>query len=76
MLDRADNLAIRAIAASSAVGDSTDVVDAQIEQLFRLVLSRDPTNAERQQSLAVVTNHGLTPLSRALLNCSEFLFIP
>ena len=76
VLDRTDKLATRAIAAASAVGDSTDAVDGQIEQLFRLALARDPTNVERQQSRAVVTNHGLIPLSRALLNCSEFLFVP
>ena len=76
VLDRADKLATRAIAASSQIGGRPNDIDPQIEQLFRLVLARDPTIAERQQSRAVVTSHGLTPLSRALLNCSEFLFIP
>ncbi len=75
VLDRADKLATRAIATSQS-GGRPDDIDAQIEQLFRLVLARDPTIAERQQSRAVVTSHGLTPLSRALLNCSEFLFVP
>lgn len=76
VLDRADKLATRSIAAASTNGNRPDQIDPQIEQLFRVVLSRDPTSTERQQSRAVVTHHGLIPLSRALLNCSEFLFIP
>ena len=76
VLDRADKLATRAVEATSASDNRTDDINAQITQLFRIVLARDPTSAERQQSHAVVTTHGPTPLSRALLNCSEFLFVP
>lgn len=76
VLDRAEKLTARAIEAASVGDRRTEEIDAQIEQLFRIVLARDPTRAERQQSHVVVTAHGLTPLSRALLNCSEFLFVP
>ena len=76
VLDRADKLATRAVEAATTSDNRTDDVDAQIRALFRIVLARDPTSAEAQQSHAVVATHGISPLSRALLNCSEFLFVP
>lgn len=53
--------------------------DKPIEQIhwaYRLTLSRKPSAAETEAALAVVEQHGLQPLCRALLNCNEALFLP
>lgn len=48
----------------------------QIVAVYRMTLNRDPRLEEVTESLPVVEQHGLAPLCRALLNSSEFLFIP
>ena len=56
VLDRADKLATRAIAAASDSGKSNRMtLMHRSSSCSGMVLARDPTSAERQQSRAVVT---------------------
>ena len=48
---------------------------AQIEQAFQLALQRSPDTNERSAAEALVAEHGLATLCRALLNANEFLFL-
>ena len=50
--------------------------DAQIRHAFQLALQRDPTPEELAEISAVVADHGLAVLARALFNSNEFLFLP
>lgn len=52
----------------------TDPV-AQARRAFELVFRREPAADELSGAEALVTNHGLLALCRALLNASEFLFV-
>ncbi|MEZ6073993.1 MAG: DUF1553 domain-containing protein [Pirellulales bacterium] len=64
--------------ASDEVQD-VDVEDrdaAQIDRAFWLALARAPDDTERAAAVALVADHGLAALCRALLNSNEFLFIP
>ena len=47
----------------------------QIELLFRLVLCREPTGAERDAVAAYAGKHGLANACRVLLNSNEFMFV-
>jgi hypothetical protein len=49
---------------------------AQIEQTYRLCLSRAPSAEELDDALGVVQANGLAVLCRALFNSNEFLFLP
>lgn len=49
---------------------------AQIRRAYQLALTREPTAAELEDTRAVVEQHGLAVLCRALLNSNEFLFLP
>lgn len=51
-------------------------LDEQIRHAFRISLGRFPTDEETKTIRPVVEQHGLQTLCRALLNSSEFLFIP
>ena len=50
--------------------------DAQIRQAWQLAYNRLPSEAERNDAAGLVNDSGLPTLCRALLNTSEFLFIP
>ena len=47
----------------------------QVKLAFELAYSREPTNAELQDSVELIKLHGLDAFCRALLNSSEFLFL-
>ena len=49
--------------------------DARVERAFELVLNRRSTTEEMTAARKLVQEHGLTALSRALLNASEFLYV-
>ncbi|MAG58111.1 MAG: hypothetical protein CMJ83_17640 [Planctomycetes bacterium] len=53
-----------------------DDVATQVRHAFALAFSRAPDQKELDESVGLVTNHGLSAFCRALLNTSEFLFIP
>ena len=56
--------------------EAGDDLSLQIELAYESALSRPPTSGEQTAAAAVVREHGLNVLCRALLNCNEFLFIP
>lgn len=47
-----------------------------VNRAFRLALCRTPSQTELKASKAVVQQHGLESLCRALFNSNEFLFLP
>ena len=47
-----------------------------VRRAFRLTLQRDPDPREAAVSEALVREHGLSALCRALMNSNEFLFLP
>ncbi len=49
---------------------------AQVRHAWRLALSREPAPDEAAEAMAVAREHGLQPVCRALLNSSEFVFLP
>jgi uncharacterized protein DUF1553 len=53
----------------------TPDVDAQITQLYRLVLSRSPTAGEATSVAGYVHKFGLENACRYVLNTHEFMFI-
>lgn len=57
---------------SATVGDDPA---AQVDQAFRLVYSRLPSEQEREPLIHLVREHGLAQLCRTLFNTSEFLTI-
>ncbi len=69
----AEQAAAFARRAQSEAGDRP--VD-QIDAVYRLALSRKPSESEAAASLAVVREHGLPTLCRVIFNSNEFLFLP
>ncbi len=51
-------------------------VSAQVVRAFRLAFQREPAADEVERCAAVVRDHELATLCRALLNANEFLFLP
>lgn len=49
---------------------------AQVRQLFLLLFSREPSREEQIGATALIREHGLPTLCRALLNANEFVFVP
>jgi hypothetical protein len=47
----------------------------QVEAAFPLTLSRDPSEAERNELVAYADTHGLENLCRVLFNLNEFVFV-
>ncbi|HUG68437.1 MAG TPA: DUF1553 domain-containing protein, partial [Pirellulaceae bacterium] len=50
--------------------------EEQIRLAFGLCLGRQPDELELQDAAVIASEHGLTTVTRALLNANEFLFIP
>ena len=50
--------------------------DQQIRFAFALCFGRQPDEKELQDAAALASEHGLTTVTRALLNANEFLFVP
>ena len=48
----------------------------QIAHAYQLALSRSPTRDELTETAALIREHGLPALCRALFNSNEFLFVP
>ena len=48
---------------------------AQAGRAFQLFYGRDPDEAEREASVAMIRSHGLLSFTRAMFNTSEFLFV-
>ncbi|HUE74497.1 MAG TPA: PSD1 and planctomycete cytochrome C domain-containing protein [Pirellulaceae bacterium] len=61
--------------AERLVRDAATDVREQVRLLFRLVLSREPTDAERDAVAAYAGKHGLANACRVLLNSNEFMFV-
>ena len=53
------------------VGDDPD---QQIDRLWRLALSRAPSDAEKQQARAFLSEESLEQLARVVLNLNEFVY--
>ena len=49
--------------------------ESQVELAFRLFYARPPDAFERENSAAMIREHGLPSFTRALYNTSEFLFV-
>jgi hypothetical protein len=45
----------------------------QVRQAFRLAFQRPPSEREQQAAEKLIAEHGLSALTRALLNANEFL---
>jgi len=56
--------------------EAGDDIAAQIRRAFQLSLNRDPHADELRDTEAVVREHGVATLCRALFNSNEFLFVP
>jgi hypothetical protein len=56
--------------------ESGNEAAGQIDLAFRLTLGRPPDERERAAAAALVAEHGLAALCRALFNANEFLFVP
>ena len=61
--------------AARLVREAGPALFAQIDLLFRLVLCREPTAAERDSFAAYAGKHGLANACRVLLNSNEFMFV-
>ena len=70
VLDEADQFAAR------LHREAGDKVSAQIRRAWVLAYNRDPDRREAAAAAAFVAGQGLPALCRALLNSSEFVFIP
>ena len=70
MLQQSDLLAARVV---SLAGEEHDT---QTRQLFLLVFNREPSRDERAGAVALIQEHGLATLCRAVLNANEFVFVP
>jgi hypothetical protein len=55
--------------------EAGDGIADQVTRAFRLAISREPTANERTAAVALVREHGLPALCRALCNSNEFLFV-
>lgn len=56
--------------------DSSDSLERQVREAFRLAFGRPPEPGEQSAAAELVSQHGLPALCRALLNANEFLFVP
>ena len=57
-------------------GEAGPALESQVRRAWLLALSREPSPAEAAEAVAVAQEHGLHPVCRALLNASEFVFLP
>ncbi len=56
--------------------EAGDDVPAQVKLAWRLSLGREPSEAELADVAAVIREHGLATVCRAIFNSNEFLFMP
>ncbi|MBC7852365.1 MAG: PSD1 domain-containing protein [Pirellulaceae bacterium] len=70
MLQQSELLAAQV---KTLAGDDTA---AQTRQLFLLTFSREPSDEEQRSAMALIQEHGLSALCRAVLNANEFVFVP
>jgi mono/diheme cytochrome c family protein len=56
--------------------EAGDDAGAQVRRGFRLAFGREPSAEEQTAAVALVKEHGLPALCRALFNANEFLFVP
>ncbi|MCA9051347.1 MAG: DUF1553 domain-containing protein, partial [Planctomycetaceae bacterium] len=70
VLEQADAFARRITTECDSAGTSP------IDRAFLLAVGREPSESEQATAVATVSDHGLSTLCRALLNSSEFLFLP
>ncbi|PHS09995.1 MAG: hypothetical protein COA78_11730 [Blastopirellula sp.] len=62
--------------AARIMDQHADNTGAQVDEVYRRVFQREPDSVERQAASALVKQHGLAAMCRALFNSNEFLFIP
>ena len=61
--------------AANARSSGGDDLAAQVEAVYRLAYQRLPEKAEQKKSIALVKQHGLRALCRAILNSSELIYL-
>lgn len=61
--------------AARVKAEAGEQLEPQVRRAFRLAFQRDPQPAELTASEAVVREHGLAVLCRAILNSNEFLYV-
>ena len=71
-LEQAESFAARVKAEAGAGAD----LATQVRRACQLAFGREPATGELQDDCAVVKEHGLPTLCRALFNSNEFLFLP
>lgn len=54
------------------IGENTSL---QVVHVFRIALGRDPASDELAEAVALVDDHGLPALCRAIYNANAFLFL-
>ncbi|MDA1051074.1 MAG: DUF1553 domain-containing protein [Planctomycetota bacterium] len=69
MLQQAELLAKR-------LEQEAETPEQRIQLAFRLCFGRQPGERELHDAVAIASDHGLTNVTRALLNTNEFLFVP
>ena len=62
--------------ADRAMDDCNNDIDKAIERSFELLLSRPPTQQEKDDCAAIAKESGLALVCRALINSNEFAFVP
>ena len=55
--------------------ESGDDQSQQVERAWQLAIARSPTEAERQASTQLLSQHGLPALCRGLFNINEFVLV-
>jgi hypothetical protein len=55
--------------------ESGDETTAQVRRAFRLAFLREPSPNEESAAVALVREHGLPALCRALFNANEFVYV-
>ena len=66
----------QAEAFAARCGGGESGVDAQVERVYHLAYGRVPNAEERAAAIALVEQHGLVAVCRAVFNSNEFLFMP
>jgi hypothetical protein len=76
-IHEANAFAARVVAETQAGHEpGTDPVARQVVRAYELAFARSPDADELAEATAVVREHGLATLCRAIFNANEFLFLP
>ncbi len=72
---QSEHLAERAMRNVDAAIEGDELVERQVDEIYRLIFTREPTERERAVVAAYTAKHGLANACRFLLNSNEFMFV-